>query len=381
MLIVPPVQFLSPHRFVIRLVIIVVAINVVFVIIWNPSLLSSLQLSRAAININDTATVVVLWNTFYGNSVTEYFTDDKIRKCTHRCIFTRNRSMADKSAAIIFHAHDFDPNDIPPRRDAEQIWVLLGMESALHTPKTVLALNGRINWTITHRSDADIPYPKFRTLKLSSVIERLAHRAVPKRFKKKRMAAWFASNCHAPSGRSEFVRELQKVIDVDVYGACGHLRCVPAYSHECYEMLSKKYYFYLSFENSLCRDYVTEKFYYPINYDVVPVVMGSANYSAFSPPRSFIDALSFVTPQELGRYMKNIVHTWKNYSSFFKWKGDYTVAEEEQQAACRLCEKIQSHNYSTKVYVDIKKWWFDDPKCWTWKPRGDRGFGVGDERN
>jgi hypothetical protein len=38
-----------------------------------------------------------------------------------------------------------------------------------------------------------------------------------------------------------------------------------------------KYYFYLSFENSLCDQYITEKFFKILKskYPVVPVVMGA----------------------------------------------------------------------------------------------------------
>lgn len=62
-------------------------------------------------------------------------------------------------------------------------------------------------------------------------------------------------------------------------------------------MLEKSYKFYLSFENSLCRDYVTEKFYQPLLYNMIPIVYGSANYSALYPElnSSYIDTRHFAS--------------------------------------------------------------------------------------
>jgi alpha-1,3-fucosyltransferase len=54
-------------------------------------------------------------------------------------------------------------------------------------------------------------------------------------------------------------------------------------------MVEANYKFYLSFENSLCRDYVTEKFWKVLMYDVVPIVYGAANYSLLAPAKSFIN--------------------------------------------------------------------------------------------
>ena len=46
----------------------------------------------------------------------------------------------------------------------------------------------------------------------------------------------------------------------------------------CKEMAGKRHKFYLSFENSVCLDYATEKFYETFKYGMIPIVYGGAQY-------------------------------------------------------------------------------------------------------
>lgn len=80
-------------------------------------------------------------------------------------------------------------------------------------------------------------------------------------------------------------------------------------------MVEKDYMFYLSFENSLCKDYITEKFYNAMNHSVVPITLGGAlngahnDYedAAGAPRHSFIDVLrEYPKPADLAAYLKSL---------------------------------------------------------------------------
>ena len=104
-------------------------------------------------------------------------------------------------------------------------------------------------------------------------------------------------------------------ISVDVYGKgrCSDpgLKCDKGEGDQCLQMLNTSYkvsdevhcpvcresllyfQFYLSLENSLCADYVTEKFWKVLPYNVIPVVLNGANMSNFAPRNSYIDFKDF----------------------------------------------------------------------------------------
>jgi alpha-1,3-fucosyltransferase len=129
------------------------------------------------------------------------------------------------------------------------------------------------------------------------------------------MAFWLVSHCETGINREGYVTELQKHLQVDIFGRCGKEDCTKK-GNECFEKLSMNYLFYIAFENSICDDYATEKFFRTLMYPVIPVVMGGADYKAIAPPHSYIDVNDFKTVKQLAEHLirlsKNLVTFYKN---------------------------------------------------------------------
>ena len=79
------------------------------------------------------------------------------------------------------------------------------------------------------------------------------------------------------------VKDLKAFIDVDIFGRCGK-PCPTHYKNNtygCKEIISKEYKFYFSFENSVCTEYITEKFFETLKFNIIPVVLGGGNYDLY----------------------------------------------------------------------------------------------------
>lgn len=124
-------------------------------------------------------------------------------------------------------------------------------------------------------------------------------------------------------------------------------------------MLTDEYRFYFALENSLCRDYITEKMYNSMDSYIIPVVFGGADYGKFAPPKSYIDVQKFADVPELVDYLQWLVENPSEYIKYFWWKEHYRITGD--QPFCQLCRKL--HDVGTKqrvqYYKDIKRWWFD----------------------
>ena len=94
--------------------------------------------------------------------------------------------------------------------------------------------------------------------------------------------------------------------------------------------------------------------------DIVPIVMGGANYSAIAPQGSYIDVNDFSSAEKLAEELKRLSNNREEYLNFFRWKAKTKVIPE--QWGCNLCKSLQDPKPS-KTYEDLGAWWRGGGNC------------------
>ena len=106
-------------------------------------------------------------------------------------------------------------------------------------------------------------------------------------------------------------------------------------------MVTHMYKFYLALEDSLCEDYVTEKFFRFLHRDVVAVALGAANYSLFVPQGTYVDVRDFRSPKDLASHLLLLDARNDLYEEYLVRKRSLRCPErwsESHQA--RLCRHL-----------------------------------------
>ena len=288
------------------------------------------------------------------------------RKCSvTNCIVTDDRSKLSEASAVMFHQY---VNDRPSYKLQDQRWVFFSFEAPNYHP--VKPYRNLINWIQSFRLDADIFMPYYNYYK-RDVPVKIDYGAILKQ--KTKLVAWFVSECGTISGRDYYVRTLMKFISIDVYGACSfkffqYNKC--GKGKDCKNrILNNDYKFYLSFENTLYKDYVTEKYFQMLDLNIVPIVRGDGNYSAIGPPHSFINTKDFSSIRDLADYLKYLDQNDEEYIKYLKYKENYVLDEptwpvlfrtnhkQYDNGWCLLCRKLNDPNEFFKRYENLEKWY------------------------
>ena len=201
----------------------------------------------------------------------------------------------------------------------EQIWIWFNHEPPTkirdkYDPQTY---NGIFNWSATYstKSEIFVPYSETRLL-------------TPEELKRKRKRNFAAgkdkmvfvaiSNC-VPA-RLELIKRLAKYVPVDVYGRCKFNQTLPPcpWSRPFDCAARSEYKFYFAVENSVCEDYITEKYWGNLATGLVPIVFGGANYSRYALPRTYINARDFNSLKELADYLHYLNSNDTAYNEFFR---------------------------------------------------------------
>lgn len=189
---------------------------------------------------------------------------EKINCPVTNCHFTSNRSHYRVADALVISEFNEKELKFFTPKPSNQVWIAQHQESPPHNRLNPKLLNGLVNWTATYRLDSTIslPYGSWLALDEESTVSGSVRNYAQGRTKK---VAMFVSNCNDRNGRLKYAKELNKYIQVHIYGKCSDRKCPEKKSLNrtiCFEMLAKDYKFYLSFENSNCLGYITEKLHF-----------------------------------------------------------------------------------------------------------------------
>ncbi|MGE0058069.1 MAG: glycosyltransferase family 10, partial [Dehalococcoidia bacterium] len=210
-------------------------------------------------------------------------------RCGDACEFTNDRNRVAEAAAVVFHIPSL--HEVPwAKKYPGQLWVAWSMESVANFRQLVdPVFLANFDLRMTYELSADawcpyLPYPEQWEQALATPIAPKTAAAT---------AVMFQSAALNDSGRNEFASELMSLIQVDSFGRFLNNRRleVPDEGGKTKLAVISAYNFCLGLENSICTDYVTEKFYDPFLAGTVPVYRGAPNNDDFAPgPHSYINA-------------------------------------------------------------------------------------------
>lgn len=251
------------------------------------------------------------------------------------CLITHSRTELTNPkvnvSAFMYYGTDFHLHDLPLPRQPLHLWVLLHEESPknnwlLATPEGIALFN--ITATFSRYSDYPLHLHYLHTMK--RLLQPMRMHTHLKSKGELGLVLFMQSACNPPSNRDSYVMELMKYISVDCCGKCLHNLDLPEHllnpltfgSEDVLDIVSK-YKFVLSFENALCHDYFTEKFWRPLYAGSVPIVRGSPTIRDWDPSGahpSIIVTEDFASPEALAKFLIELDKNDTEYNEYLKFK-------------------------------------------------------------
>lgn len=294
-------------------------------------------------------------------------------------------AVAEAASIILFNLVEMYQGNtlhkIPRRND--QYFGVTSLESTGYSFNTMPSmLDGLMNMTLTYHRQSTVP--EWHIFK-ACMDKRSSPRASVNYFAgKSKGALAYVSNCNSMQyDRLTVMRALSKHIPVDIFGNCGMSDpCANVADRDaCRADMHRQYHFYLSFENSLCEDYISEKYWDRLSEPsfMLPVAMGGLSvqeYSEQSPENSFLHLRNFTSVDALGQYLKSLMENTKAYNGYHKWRESWDVYKRPiytRFPSCDLC-RIANEKPYMPADPNLSQKYNDPARCATFRDSDMGGY-------
>lgn len=330
--------------------------------------------------------IIIYYTTWFKSLKYESYTTKEKCDLKYSCYITHNKSLLNniKTKAIIFHSSDIQHkySDFPPidKLTYNFPWILHSQESPINNFWELDEHKIKMfKYSMTYRLDSDFPVSYVP----DNIINKITDKYINLNNKRNDVhVAWVVSNSVAENKRHYYVKELQKYINIDIYGDYLPYRNKKWPKDKTIDDIISTYKFYLSFENSNCDYYVTEKLWNPLLVNTVPIVDGPINYTIYSPSQhSLIKLDDYKNPKQLAEYLIYLSNNETAYLEYFSYKSNRKLVNksflntwnksyggnsetwgyDEISGFCKMCKRIyeSSHN----IIDDTSKHIIQDQSC------------------
>ncbi|GMI43906.1 hypothetical protein TrCOL_g196 [Triparma columacea] len=299
------------------------------------------------------------------------FTKPARELCSTVCTVTKDRSTVGTADVVLFHVKTHSKGDFPARVDGGQKWGYVSLEQPGYAPLiNDKSYTSRFDYSLTYDLDSSIP-----TITVSPhFTAEQYHAAEVLPFSQKdgfgspNAIAAFVSNCNAAGAgkRQTMMQELSKYMPLHSYGSCMHNHEEPsmpgckAGDRACNKQkVLRRYKFYLSFENDVIKDYVSEKVFDGLLGGTLPVYRGAESIDMFMPSdrsKAVVKMSDFGDDMKaLAEYLLELADNEEEYNKYFEWKkevaldrfqGVLDMTAYKYTSLCRICEKVHNDKVS-----------------------------------
>lgn len=279
--------------------------------------------------------IILLYNGMQNN----FPSKDILERLPNKYTITTDRRYFNISKVVVFYLPSLIKNlEENLVKCDNQIWVAWNMECEDHYPwMNNDEIRSMFDIRMDYHQDADIVYPYYRNIRESSIPQNINHS------KKENKICMLSTS---PNSDDEFIKGLRQYIDIDSYEESYSNRSLGG---ESKLSLYARYKFVIAFENAICKDYVTEKFYSPLLAGSIPIYLGAPNIEELLPGENcYINVKDHKSPKELAKHLKECIDNEVEYMKYHEWRNRpfregfmKKIKIQETDPFIRLCYFLQ----------------------------------------